>query len=476
MPYAEGTLVREQGHAEIYLIRDCERLWIPNPYVLTALGLDHDNVVAVPAGGLDNIPIDESWAPLGNKTPGSTVFVSIRDADIGGALFNGRVYWPLDLATTKSHVAWGEDARTVELRGWISATPPDAPDDPNRGINRVDPDFAYNLVPDIAWTLAQEIDLNELIRLGNILQLGLPDDPNGDPRARCSTPGIHMEISGFPPKGQWDRQVPPDWNDFGLGVTLDNKDAGMHDQQLISWPYNPRSPAPLNVEFMGGEYVRVYGSICSDKAHYLNPNDPKNAPSLDTPAKKAMNSAVGLWHNANRANYPDDPARWTEIHPPDYIELLWSPDPNVVDSHGFVPPGQVLRGVAVIAPGTTAGKAAPTCTLDTTIMAPPRPAANAVLRYREIVGPESTLGWLTEANASNTGAQIALLPAGDGIHIRVTVKGDNVLGRSAMFRALYWLYWDVQPAPRPHGEQAVGTIATLLLDDDRRKRSNRRKR
>jgi hypothetical protein len=43
-PPADGELFQEQGRPEIYLIRDGERLWIPNPYVMEALSLDWNAV------------------------------------------------------------------------------------------------------------------------------------------------------------------------------------------------------------------------------------------------------------------------------------------------------------------------------------------------------------------------------------------------------------------------------------------------
>jgi hypothetical protein len=100
----DGELFREQGRAEVYLIRDGALLHIPNPYVMDALGLDWNAVQLVPAGSLDHIPRDSSWDPLAEGTPGSVVHVP---TDVGVGANAGKVYWPLRLATTKRHVAWG---------------------------------------------------------------------------------------------------------------------------------------------------------------------------------------------------------------------------------------------------------------------------------------------------------------------------------------------------------------------------------
>ena len=166
----DGSLWREQGRPEVYWIRDGERLHIPNPYVMEALNLDWNAVQTVPPGGLDHVPLDLSWAPLGNATPGSVVHVP---QDVGFAWNAGKVYWPLPIATTKRMVAWGQEVRTIELRGWIATG----------GANTDDPDFSYHFEVDARWAVERGIDLNGLVKVGNILQLGEPDSGITDGRA-----------------------------------------------------------------------------------------------------------------------------------------------------------------------------------------------------------------------------------------------------------------------------------------------------
>lgn len=370
----DGELFREQGRAEGYLIRDGALLHIPNPYVMDALGLDWNAVQLVPAGSLDHIPRDSSWDPLAEGTPGSVVHVP---TDVGVGANAGKVYWPLRLATTKRHVAWGQEVRTIELRGWISPPPP--------GANAADPDFTYELEIDVEWVLACGIDVNALVKVGNILQLGSPQAGITDRRAWCATPSIKMEIVGFPPKGQRDRAFPPDWtHEMTPPLLLDAADAGAANNHPVKWPFEPTAPPPSSKMIMGGEYVRVFGAIVSDKRHD------------DDVEFRAFRDVIDAWATGY-GNNEDDPARWTEVHPPDWIEII-DPAPPVT---------QTFRGVTVLAPGTFPWRPTVVSVLDVDIPAPPKPQPpqpGMVLRYREFVGPETDTATIVEGNANLSGA------------------------------------------------------------------------
>ena len=412
----DGSLWQEQGRPEVYWIRDGERLHIPNPYVMEALNLDWNAVEAVPQGGLDHIPLDLSWAPLGNATPGSVVHVP---QNVGFASNAGKVYWPLPVATTKRLLAWGQEVRTIELRGWISG--------PGE-FNKNDPDFSYPLEVDAGWALEQGIDLSQLVKVGNILQLGAPEAGITDGRAWCAKPLIKMEIVGYPPKGQRDRKKPPDWRIKDSSLVLEDSTAGDADKKPAIWPFDPTQPALANMPIADGDYVRVHGSLVTDKRH-----------SHSDDFSASVNDAIELWATG-LGNNEGDQARWTEIHPPDWIEVLPAPG------------SQVLRGVVVAAPGTFPWFARIESTLDVDIPAPPKPAPDSVLHFREIVGPETDTGTIIEGNATLTGAAITQITNSDGIRVHVKVGGRRSFlgGASGKFRALYWLSWDA-PGPTPPG-------------------------
>jgi hypothetical protein len=103
--------------------------------------------------------LDPSWAPLGGATPGSVVHVP---QDVGFAWSAGKVYWPLPVATTKRLATWGQEVRTVELRGRIVGS---------GGPNVNDPDFSFDLEVDAGCLLEHGVDLSQLVKVGNILQL-----------------------------------------------------------------------------------------------------------------------------------------------------------------------------------------------------------------------------------------------------------------------------------------------------------------
>jgi hypothetical protein len=436
VPITEGMLVQEEGSAEVYLIRDGERLHIPTPYVMDALSLSWNDVQHVAAGSLAQVPRDTSWDPLGSSTPGSTVFVPV--GNFPGGL--GAVWWPLDLATVKRHVAWGVEVHTIELRGWITGP---------GGPNPLDPDFSYGLEVDVAWVLERGIDLTALIKVGNILGIGAPQAGITDPRAWCATPDIKMEICGFPPKQQRSRVYPPDWITELPGVLLDAPDAGAANHKPPKWPFDPGMPPPGNVTINGGEYVRVYGSIVSDKAH----PKPSGAPVV---SDQAWQRAVGLWQQAGRDNWPDCQARWTEVHPPDWIEVVHPPKPI----------NQVFRGVAVAAPGAFSWNPTLTSTLDVDILALPKPSPDAILQFEEFVGPETDVGTIVDGNATKTGALISELTNPDGIRVHVKVAGAKSPfgGQTGKFRALYWLHWEVPDHPKRPPQAPDPSPWTLLLD------------
>ena len=297
----DGSLWRETGRADVYWIRDGQRLHIPNPYVMEALGLDWNAVAGVAVGGLDHVPIDDTWTPIGQMTPGSVVHVGLKVGFLG---LSGRVYWPNPIATSKRLVAWGEEVRTVQLQGWLHG---------EGGANLTDPDFSYWFEIDAEWALSRGIDLSELVRVGNILQLpaeaGAPQADGSNYRSWCAAPEIKVEIVGWPPKGQRDRKQPPDWQVFDATQLLDADDAGANNHQPVRWPFDPAKPAPGNAAIPDGSYVRICGAIVTDVAHATRPDDPY------------LQQTIGAWSTAPQ-NHEDDRARWTEIHPPDWIEVL----------------------------------------------------------------------------------------------------------------------------------------------------------
>jgi Protein of unknown function (DUF3892) len=398
----EGELLRDERSSALYLIKNRRRLRLPNDYVCEAFGLDPRQATVVGAEVLNSVAIDDPWAPLGARTPGSCVFTS----EPVGILGTNRVYWPVPLPNARHHVAWGQEAWTSELRGWLQYG----------GPNPGDPDFAYELELDVRWALQEGIPLNIVLRLGNILGIG-EADPSPAPRAWCARPRIKLEISGHPPKTKRDRRRPPDWTFQKYHW----------NGQPVYWPFDPEAPPPTHAAIKGKPYVRVYGAIVTDQSHMADFKD------------KATRDAASMWSTDNEKREGDQ-ARWVEVHPPDWIEAL--PDE---------PRAQTLRGVAVVAPGIWSGnpRSNPRSTLDTTILAPPAPSPSATLRILEIVGPETNPSSIVDGNETLTGAKITQVSDPDGFRIGVTVEGQRGVfgGTPGKFRALYWLFWEMPGEP-----------------------------
>lgn len=390
----EGTLLRERTDAAVHVIRAGRRLHIPSPYAFDALGYSWGAINVVPNGSLAQVPA-ETW-PSASPTPGSVVYVPS----------NGVVYYPLRVPTAKRHVAWGREVRTIELRGWLEGVAPEC-------TNSNDPDWACNLFLDSAWAAAAGIDLNGVVKVGNVLQFGIPD-PGATPRAWVAHPRIHLEISGWPIRDQSDRRRPPEWATHGASCVC----SWPEKRGVVAvWPFDPRNPRPGEPPLQDGQYVRVVGAIVSDKPH------PDGFPDV--------REGIDLWWDGT-SNSEDNPSRWTEIHPPDTIDVLSPKQPT-----------ETFRGVVVAAPGSFNWNSRNFTALNTDIPAPtPRPSPTAQLRVREHVSPESTLDRIREGNESRTGARLTVLE--DRVNVAVTVAGFSsfVGGSPGRFKAMYRVFWE----------------------------------
>jgi hypothetical protein len=396
----EGELLQEEGSADLYLIRAGAKLLIPSPYTLEALGFQPSDAKQVPAGSLDDIPT-ERWASS-SATPGSVVFLP-----------DYKVWHPIDVATSRTHQAWGTAVRTIELRGWLVGLA--------EGPNGADPDWGMNLFLDAAWAIEQGIELNRVIKPGNIMQHG-QQEAGSVTRARVASPEVHLEVSGFPLLAAPSRKEPPDWQTFGI----DCKCEFLPDKPQAKWPFDPRHPRPADEPLADNQYVRVVGSIVSDQPH--RDQNIGAFPELD------------MWFTGQfpwgQQNDPTNIARYTEIHPPDTIEVIDKRKPT-----------EVFRGVAVVVPGTFEWRPRPQTTLDVEIPIPQRPPGDQTLRVQELVGPESDVDLIVDGNETRTGARITRLD--DSVRLFLTIEGRRSVfgGSGGCFKALYRVYW--QPTDEP---------------------------
>jgi len=172
-----------------------------------------------------------------------------------------------------------------------------------------------------------------------------------------------------------------------------------------------------------GDYVRVCGDIVTDDPHAL---------VADNDGTKDWNAGHQQVMKGQDSDQ-DDPARWTEIHPPDLIEKL--PDPGRTVA---------IYGVALVARATGLDVSGKDESVTVTLPAPAGPPhLNIQVKVREFVGPETNLASISEGNPTKTGAQISV--GSDSATVHVAVHGAPFGGLRGQFKAVYLLSWEDGP-------------------------------
>jgi len=169
----------------------------------------------------------------------------------------------------------------------------------------------------------------------------------------------------------------------------------------------------------------VIGALVTDDPHW------------DTsPGRKAWGDRITKW-GFQPKEHPYNPARWTEIHPPDHVHVL---PPQERD--------ETVRCVAMVARADLSFSE--TRKLDLKIKPPgDRPDPRAYVDYIEAIGGETTTGRIVRKNISRNS---------DHIHVIVWIKSDPLLaGGEADFKAIYRVFWRVY-VPPPVCESAQTTI------------------
>jgi hypothetical protein len=316
----------------------------------------------------------------------------------------------------------------VELRGWLSSI--------DSASNPADPDWHFALEVDPDWLTEQGIDPGLFVKVGDILGFGKylgPDPNNMNYSAFVSRPALHMELNGWSiyDGDQVRPGKPADWQVYVIHdpstqgtVWPFNPWTMKADPAVVSWPTAPGATAE-------GDYVRVSGNLVSDIPH--NRGEGKGWAEWRQSVFGAINQASydeisQLWERGHDPNTPEDPARWTEVHPPDAIEVL-SPQTQT----------SFYTGVALIAAGPVLDPAGQDNALDVDIRPPtPQPPGTHV-GIEEHVGPETNFQTITEGNSARNGAQITLYP--DHAHIHVKVHGAPLGGVPGKFKAVYRTWW-----------------------------------
>lgn len=355
---------------------------------------------------------------------------------------DGSKWWPRpDLPGVQNVVAPnGKAVSIIELRGWL------------RGVadvcNGGDPDWHYMLEVDIDWLDHLGLNAEALLLPGD--SLSNESDAasvQSEVLARSSTRAIYtlplllLELDAWP-RADTDRGQPSKPTTWTFSNDCNGGDA--------VWPYNPLNPNPGDAALHSGQYVRVVGSLVTDEPHMSQDQLVTNyvlrfgfqaAVNLfgAERARGGQTNAIRLMWGGNRGELdPTHPARWNEVHSPDYIAVCQ----DKVRS-------ETVRCVAIVAQnGLFSGDVE---SLSAKINAPPRPTPWHVLSTRKRIG-SSTIASTVQVDE--------LIPLTDGVRIRVQVQGQAGLGASGKFFAIYRVGWR-GIAPALHA--AVSGNGTAML-------------
>jgi hypothetical protein len=333
--------------------------------------------------------------------------------------------------------AGGAIAQIVELRGWLTFVGPRCYREPRSlptsKLNRREPDWHYNLELDPAWL--DHLGLtnpNQIVRPGNVInsatRVAQPGDAVGHETGPLATPSawgvtarpiVHVEVASWDPSRHRGQQPPAGWKAYALpGCASD-----------IRWPYDPRNPIPTQSPLQAGQYVRMVGSLVTDDPHVRITEEPADYAASDRDVHgilggdDATTLSVRLfWEQERLQNDPANGSRWSELHPPDLVEVLPSR-----------PRTEVLRFVLVATPPDLAPGAV--FTFDVNLPLPQPWAPGVRPKVVEIVGPGTRPKSLHNKSERPPANRVTITPSGVQLHIAVARHG-TVTTPSA-FQAAY---------------------------------------
>lgn len=407
----EGGVYKETSWPQVYVIHSGKKIHIPTQSALFSMGYTWADVQVVPDGTLKAYP--RFNIPSNSSTPGSLLYPPNRKA-----------WFPLQgIPGSTRVVSRGKEIQITELYGWI------------RSYGCGDgTDFKYSFEVDTEWAVSKGIDLNRLWRAGNIAGVGHRQE-GFSPRRAVARPIIELELNSWGRAEGDGKPLPSDWGTSSLcGHT---------------YPFNQLQPDSsldkINGDLGGGRlaYVRVSGSLVTD-----SPHDVQHRPNvffsrwfaITTSDKAEWEGSVPDWHPGKESGDPSHYARWTEVHPPDLIEVQkdQKKQPNVG-----------VRGVALAARvGALPFGMSNSCEAVDFTLAPeqqrPEPRSDWMIAYEERRGPETFFPWGQDAN---NGSWIDVND--DHIRVRARVCGGALFGSPGRFKAIYRVWWTPRPKLPP---------------------------
>jgi hypothetical protein len=325
--------------------------------------------------------------------------------------------YPMHIPGTTAKSVGSVSVAMVELRGWLTNI--------SAMCNGSDPDWHYDLEPDAEYADSIGMPLANLIQAGNII-LSAPQ--NSDLRKITVTPLIHMELNGW--RSAVAGNSPP--RDWGFEA------ADSVNCRGVFWAYNPvwplqtvGDPPPLGPPLQAGQYVRVVGSLVSDEPHA---GEAQGETFFCKTTGLCLGESLLITVRTDfEAGYaiadPGNPARWTEVHPPDVIAAV----PQLTAQH------ESLRAVALDASNCFVSPCA-TETADFDIPAPAATPAGKPPSGSWTVACSSTV--LSVTLWTTIVDQPTCSPNGSGsAKVHVKVQGQTGYGSNGRFAAIYRVFW-----------------------------------
>jgi hypothetical protein len=335
---------------------------------------------------------------------------------------NEEKLYALDVPGTRLEAVGDQNIRLAELRGWL------------RGVDPVckgsDPAWYYLLEPDLAWAEAAGLRPSDILRVGNIAALGDLRLRNS-PSQIESRPLVRIEFGGWD-ESKLGSPAPPDWRFRGF--------AGCPN---VFFAFDPLRPVPNGPTLAPGLYVRVVGSLVSDAPHGTKATAGvwlvRNFGLAFAP-EHVIHAAERAWSEGGEEN-PDNPARWTEIHPPDLIEPLPAP-----------PLEETVRGVTVRRAGEILSRFGKPMGLS---MAPPAPRP---VWARGIKVRETILDADLDGSFARSVSACRVDSSRDAARIHIDLESAGADQFAAIFRVSWSAEgnsWSVvRPRPRPPSQRA----------------------
>ncbi len=205
--------------------------------------------------------------------------------------------------------------------------------------------------------------------------------------------------------------------------------AGLRIQHSLA----PRNPVPGEPALVPGQYVRIVRSLVSDDPHVRIHEEEADY----TSENRAIHGILGgddpttlavrlFWEQERLANNPFNGARWSELHPPDTVQVKTNAPQR--DAH-------VLRSVLVAPPPNLAS--GQTFTFDYTLPLPlpPSTSASVVPTVTEIVGADARPRTLRGRSTAPPTRRVTVTT--DSVHLRITVMRHGTSTTPSAFQATY---------------------------------------